>query len=115
MAAPDFTSDEVVIQAGSLLMGRAHALADAVLAHAQQHAIALLSASHVEELPDQGLLGRVNGKISVLGKQSLLTQAGIDISFLAREADALHKRQMAVYFLSIGDHLAGLIAIPAQE
>lgn len=112
MAAPDFTIDEVVIHAASLLKGRAHALEAAMLAYAHKHAIDLMSAAHVEALPDQGLLGRVNGKISVLGKPSLLGEAGIDTASLESEAKALCGREKDVYFLSIGDHLAGLIAVP---
>ncbi len=112
VAAPDFTSDEVVIHAASLLKEHEHELTESILAYAHQHAIELLPASHVEVLPEQGRLGRVNGKICVLGKQELLMKAGIDISFLAHETEILRERQMKPYLLSIGDHLAGLIAVP---
>src|SRR5690606_25677595 len=109
LAAPDFTSDEVVIHAGSLLDGHEHALAAPLTAYARQHAIGLLPASHVDVLPELGLLGRVNGKVCVLGGPDLLTQAGIDVSGMEREAKRLRDQRMSVYFLSIGDHLAGLI------
>src|SRR5690606_38186401 len=102
VAAPDFTSDEVVIHAGSLLRDHEHALAAALAGYAQQHAIALLPAVHVDVLPAQGMLGRVNGKICVLGGPELLAQAGIDASGLESEAGMLRERGMTVCFLSIG-------------
>lgn len=115
VAAPDFTSDEVVIHAASLLKGRSHALTEPVLAYAHRHVIDLLPASHVEVVSDQGLLGRVNGKICVLGGRAVMMQAGIDLSFLARETEVLHAKTLMVYWLSIGDHLAGLIAVPHPQ
>lgn len=114
VAAPDFTSDEVVIHAGSLLKEHEHALTAPLADYAQQHAIALLPAVHVDVLPAQGLLGRVNGKICVLGEPELLARAGIDAAGLESEAGMLRERGMAVCFLSIGDHLAGLVAIPER-
>lgn len=114
-AAPDFNTDEVAIHAASLLKDSGHRLEQPVVAYARLYGIELLPVAHVEIVPDQGLLGRVNGKISVLGNQSLMTQVGIDIASMQEEAQAWRDTGKDVFFLSIGDHLAGLIAFSIEQ
>lgn len=109
MAAPDFNTDEVLIHAGSLLEGSGHPLEEAVRALTQAQGIALLPAAHVDCLAGQGWMGRVNGKICVLGEESLMVEAGIDIACLRAEQTASLSAGTAHFFLSIGDHLAGLL------
>lgn len=109
MAAPDFSTDEVLIHAGSLLNKSGHPLEEAVLALAQAHQIPLLAATYVDPVAGLGLVGRVNGKICVLGKESLMAEAGIDIACLQTEPAILQQTDRVHYFLSIGDHLAGML------
>jgi cation transport ATPase len=109
MAAPDFNTDEVLIHAGSLLKGSGHPLEEAVLALIQAQGIALLPAAHVDCFAGKGWMGRVNGKICVLGEESLMAEAGIDIAYLQAEQAASLSAETAHFFLSIGDHLAGLL------
>lgn len=113
-AAPDFNTDEVMIHAASLLKEGKHPFAAAVRALAQEQGIGLLSAAYVETRADQGWTGRVNGKICVLGKESLMAQAHVDTGALAMANRSLLESSHDVYFLSIGDHLAGLIGVPAH-
>lgn len=113
--APDFNADEVIIHAASLLNQITHPCAVAITALARQQHINLLSAVHVESHNEQGWTGRVNGKICVLGKKDLMTQAHIDTSALLSEISNLVDGGQEVYFLSIGDHLAGIFGMPGSS
>jgi Cu+-exporting ATPase len=115
MAAPDFNTDEILTHAGSLLQGSGHLLEEAVLALAKAQGIALLSAAYVDGIAGEGLVGRVNGKICVLGNESLMAKAGIDIACLQSEQAALQQAGATHFFLSIGDHLAGLLVQDAPR
>lgn len=111
LAAPDFSTDEVVIHAGSLLKTSGHALEGPVCAYADTHRISLLPAAHVEAQERGGWTGRVNGKICVLGDQRLMDNAHIDTGALEAQGLTLSEQGKEIYFLSIGDHLAGLLAV----
>lgn len=109
IAAFDFNTDEVLIHAGSLLRGSGHPLEEPVLALSRTQGVALLPAAYVDYIAGKGLVGRVNGKICVLGKPDLLAEAGIDIASLQAEQAASLLGNTEHFFLSIGDHLAGLL------
>lgn len=85
-------------------------------AYAAAHHIALLPTAHVETREYRGWSGRVNGKICVLGDQNLMALAHIDTDALEAQGHSLAEQGSEIYFLSIGDHLAGLLAVgkPAE-
>jgi cation transport ATPase len=113
MAAPDFNTDEVLIHAGSLLKGSGHPLEVSVLTLSQTQGVTLLPVAHADCIAEKGWVGRVNGKICVLGEESLMIEAGIDIASLQALQTALPSAETEHVFLSIGDRLAGMLVQPA--
>lgn len=110
-AAPDFSTDEVIIHAGSLLKESDQALGRLISAYAAVHQIPLLPATHVEAHQCGGWIGRVNGKICVLGNGQLMERVHIDVGALQETRLILEEQGKDIYFLSVGDHLAGLLAV----
>ncbi|HWI77846.1 MAG TPA: HAD-IC family P-type ATPase, partial [Ramlibacter sp.] len=55
--------------------------------------------------------GKVDGKSIALGNTALMEQAGIDISGLRQEAEALRGRGASVMYLAVDGRFAGLLAV----
>jgi len=96
--------------AASLDAASEHPLADAIVAEARARNLALAKAEDFASVPGQGVRGRVDGKAVVIGNTMQMIEAGIDVSALMGEAEALRGEGASVVFLGVDGKLAGMLA-----
>jgi Cu+-exporting ATPase len=109
-AVPPYGEDEALAIAASLDAGAEHPLAEAIVAEARRRNLPLAKAEDFSSVTGQGVRGRVEGKPVVLGNTMQMIEAGIDVSGLAGEADALRGDGASVVFLGVEGQLAGMLA-----
>ncbi len=88
-----------------------HPLAEAIVEHASSDDFRPADAESFEALPGNGVRARIVGKEWLIGKQSLLTEQGIDVAPGESTADRLAQGGKTVVFAASEGKLAGLIAL----
>jgi Cu+-exporting ATPase len=88
-----------------------HPLAQAVVAAAEERKLDVPKVLGFESPAGRGALGRVAGRIAVLGSGSFLGERGIDVAPLAADAEKLRRDGATVIFAAIDGRLAGAFAI----
>jgi len=111
VAAPGFDPDEVLRLAASLDLGSEHPLAAAIVAEARRRGLALESAAGFQSETGIGVRGSVGSHALVLGNAALMRMAGVDVSPLDAQADALRRVGASAMFLAVDARLAGLVAV----
>ena len=106
-----FTPDEVLRIATSLEAGSEHPLATAVLRGAEQKGLKPNKVEDFEAVAGQGVKGHIAGRIAGLGNARLMESFGIQVSPLAKAADARRKQGETVMYLAVDGKLAGLVAV----
>nr|WP_157603788.1 heavy metal translocating P-type ATPase [Rhizobacter sp. Root1221] len=110
-AVPGIAEDEVLRLAGSLDQGSEHPLAAAIVAAAKDRGLALEKPEQFDSESGIGVRGTVGGKALALGNTALMEQLGVDVSALARQAEALRAQGASVMHLSVDEKLVGLLAV----
>jgi Cu+-exporting ATPase len=109
--APGFESDEVLRLAASLEAGSEHPLAAAILRGAEQRGLKPAKVADFEAVTGQGVKGRIGGRVAALGNARLMESFGVDVTPLAKAAEARRKQGETVMFLGVDGKLAGLVAV----
>jgi len=109
--APGFESDEVLQLAASLEAGSEHPLAAAILGGAEQRGLKPAKVAGFEAVTGQGVKGRIDGRVAALGNARLMESFGVDVTPLAKAAEARRKQGETVMFLGADGKLAGLVAV----
>jgi P-type Cu+ transporter len=110
-ASSGFESDAVLRLAASLEAGSEHPLAAAILRGAEHKGLKPAKVEDFEAVTGQGVKARVDGRIAALGNARLMESFGIDVSPLAKVADARRKQGETVMYLAVDGKLAGLVAV----
>jgi len=110
-ATQGFQPDEVLRIAASLEAGSEHPLATAILRGAEQKALKPAKVEEFEAITGQGVKGRIDGQIAGLGNARLMESFGIDVSPLAKVADARRRQGETVMYLAVEGKLAGLVSV----
>ena len=105
-----FAPDEVLRLAASLEAGSEHPLATAILRGAEQKSLKPAKVEDFEAVTGQGVKGRIDGRIARLGNARLMQSFGIQVSPLAKAADARREQGETVMYVAVGGKLAGLVA-----
>jgi Cu+-exporting ATPase len=108
---PGFKPDEVLLLAASLEAGSEHPLAAAILRGAEQRGLKPAKIEDFEAVTGQGVKGKIDGRMTALGNARLMESFGVDVSPIAKNAEARRKDGETVMFLSADGKLAGLIAV----
>ena len=106
-----FTDSDVLRTACSLEQRSEHPLATAIVEGAGARRLPLSQVSGFRALPGQGVTGQIEGKKVMLGNRSLLEESRIPLGELERPAELLHQEGQTVMFLTVADHLAGLLSV----
>ncbi len=109
--APGFDADELLRLAASLERMSEHPLAAAIVQHAGERDVTLVKPESFHAPAGKGVLGRVDGRDLILGNQRIMVDAGVAISALEAEADALRADGATAIFVAIDGKAAGVIAI----
>jgi len=110
-AAPGFKEDEVLRLAAALEAGSEHPLAEAILRGAEGRGLKPGKVADFDSITGQGVQGRLDGRVVLLGNARLMDGAGIDIAPLAEAAETRRHNRETVMMLADGGKLAGLVAV----
>jgi len=106
-----FSASEVLRLAASLDQGSEHPLAAAIVAAARGQGLVLDTPEQFDSESGIGVRGVVAGRALALGNTTLMQQLGVDVSPLARDAEALRAHGASVMHLAVDKQLAGLLAV----
>jgi Cu+-exporting ATPase len=110
-AAAGFKEDEVLRLAAALEAGSEHPLAEAILRGAEGRGLKPGKVADFDSITGQGVQGRLDGRVVLLGNARLMDGAGIDIAPLAEAAETRRHNGETVMMLADGGKLAGLVAV----
>jgi len=107
------TRAAVLAAAGAVEAGSEHPIAQAIL----RAAGAVARAEDFQSVTGAGVSAQVDGARVMVGKAGMLEGEGLDVGPLAADADRLASEGKTAFFVSIGDVLAGVIAVadPIRE
>ena len=111
VACPGYAEDEILRLAASLDQGSEHPLANAIVQAAHDRGLAIDKVTDFESNTGIGVLGTVGGKRMALGNTALMSQVGITVDSLQKQAEALRAEGASVIYLSINSQMAGLLAV----
>jgi Cu+-exporting ATPase len=103
--------DEVMRLAAGAEWGSEHPLGKAIVAKANDTAIAVPPAQDFEATPGQGVQARVDGKLVRLGKPQFLLDHGIALNGLEKEAERLAQGGQTPMYVAADDKAIGVIAV----
>jgi P-type Cu+ transporter len=106
-----FEPDEVLRLAASLEAGSEHPLATAILRGAERKGLESAKTEDFDAVTGQGVRGRIDGRFAALGNARLMESFGIDVSPLAKAAEARRKQGETVMYLGVDGKLGGLVAV----
>ncbi|MDR7377027.1 Cu+-exporting ATPase [Rhodoferax ferrireducens] len=106
-----FQADELLRLAASLDQGSEHPLADAIVRAARDRGLVLSAVADFESASGIGVRGQVDGRALALGNTTLMQQAGVQVTELAAQAEALRSAGASVIYLAVDGQLAGLLAV----
>jgi len=109
--APGYSDEDVLRLAASLDQGSEHPLAAAIVAAARERGLVLTAAEEFDSASGIGVRGVVGGQPLALGNTTLMAQAGIDVTPLAPQAEALRGQGASVMHLAQAGRLVGLLAV----
>jgi len=111
VAAQGFAEGELLRLAASIERGSEHPLAAAIVRAAEEKKLALASAGDFDSPTGKGVVGMIEGKRVALGNARLLADLGVDSKALDARADALRAEGATVVYLTVGQALAGIVAV----
>ncbi len=88
-----------------------HPLATAIVAAAKKKGLALGEAREFDSPVGKGVTGTVDGRRLVIGSHRIMAEAGVDLSALVSEAEALRGEGATVIYVAVDGKVGGLIAI----
>ncbi len=106
-----WTESELLRLAASLERGSEHPLAGAIVAAAEERALALSAVKDFRSITGQGVTGTIEGKAVALGNTALFESLSIAPGSLLREAEELGADGSTTIFLAVDQQPAGVIAV----
>jgi Cu+-exporting ATPase len=111
VAVEPFTELDVLLAAAAVEAPSEHPLATAILRAAEHEGLKLPAVSNFSSKTGRGIEGVVDGRVVRLGNAGLMKEAGIDVSRRTAQAGELRAQGQTVMFLSVGQQLAGMLAV----
>ena len=106
-----FDERELLRLSASLERGSEHPLAAAIVAAAQDRAIALAKAESFESLTGKGVKGRIDGRSVGLGNRALLDEMNIKAAAFVDQAEKLRSDGQTMMFVVIDGQPAGFLGV----
>jgi Cu+-exporting ATPase len=111
ISSPGFSQDTLLQFSASLEAASEHALAEPIMALANQKNLALLPVEDFDAIPGQGIKGSIQNKKIALGNHSLMSHLQVDLSSFVSDAKQLQKQGQIVMYLAIDGQCLGLLAV----
>jgi Cu2+-exporting ATPase len=110
--ASGVTAEELLATATSLANQSTHPLSQAIVASAAARGLTPKGlAEQVANVPGQGVRGVVAGALALLGNAALLSDAGVDVSYVRPEAERLAAQGRSLVYVASAGRLLGLVGI----
>jgi Cu+-exporting ATPase len=113
-----FTEQEVLHFAASLERGSEHPLASAVIAGAASRGVtAPTSVQDFSSVTGEGVIGKVDCRMVLLGNQALMKKNQVDVALFATTADAFRDEGQTALLVSVDGKPAGVLGVadPIKE
>ncbi|NTJ11353.1 copper-transporting P-type ATPase [Rhizobium lusitanum] len=110
-AVGGFDEAELLRLAATLERASEHPLAAAIVAAAQERGIVLGEAREFDSPVGKGVTGTVNDRKLVIGSHRIMAEAGVDLSALVAESEALRGEGATVIYVAVDGKVGGLFAI----
>jgi len=104
-------SDHLLHRAASLERGSEHPLASAIVAAAGERSLRLSDTTSFQSHTGLGVEGDVEGDRVRLGNAGLMSRHRIEVASVATRVESLRSEGNTVMYVSIGDRIAGIIAV----
>lgn len=113
----ELQEDELLRLSASLEQASENLLAAAIVAAARDRKLVLDKVEDFDSPTDRGVIGKVGGRTVALGNARYLTEIGVDVSGVEKEADTLRGDGATALLVAIDGRAAGMIAIadPIKE
>ncbi len=108
---PEQNQQTTLAAIGSLERMSEHPLAQAIVDGLEQRGIKFSSVSQFESITGKGVQGEVDGQVIMLGNDSMMKQAGINIDPFIERANGLRSQGQTTMFVGIDGELAGLVSV----
>ncbi len=112
--AKGFVEQEVLKLAAAVEQGSEHPLAQAIVRAAKVRKLTIPEVTNFDAPVGKGALGRVDGKIILVGSAKFLNENNVKSEELATQAESLRQEGATVIYVAIGKKLAAIIAIADQ-
>ena len=109
--APGTTEADLLQLAASVERASEHPLAQAIVNAATERKLTLSQPEGVDSPVGKGVLGRVDGRLVVIGNATFLTEQGVDASTLQSVADELRRDGATAVLVGVAGRAAGVIGI----
>ena len=107
-----FSEADILCSAAALEAQSEHPLAGAIVRAARQRGLTLPLVEAFEAVPGAGVIGRVNGRNTAVGKAMFLEKQGFSRDpILVQTADRIQSSGQTVIWIGIAGRVAGLVSI----
>ncbi|MGH7456332.1 MAG: heavy metal translocating P-type ATPase, partial [bacterium] len=109
----DIRGDEpqVLALAYSLEKNSEHSLAEAIIHKAKELNISASNIENFQAVSGRGILGRVDGRLILLGNRAMMDENGIDLKEFGGQMEQLQLEGKTMMALAVGQEIVGLIAV----
>ena len=111
VAAGDMSEDKLLRLAATLEKVSEHPLAAAIVSAADERDIELAEIADFDSITGKGVSGVVEKTKVLLGNAKLMNDAGVDMTELKEQAEAMSKEGQTVMFMAADGQLAGILAV----
>ncbi|WPZ35932.1 heavy metal translocating P-type ATPase [Thalassobaculum sp. OXR-137] len=111
VASDGMEEAELLSLVASLERGSEHALAEAIVAGAQDRGASLSDASDFEAVTGKGVSGTVQGRRVALGNRAMMADLGVEPGTLSETAERLQGEGRTAMFVALDGKAAGLVAV----
>ena len=111
------TETDLLMLAAAVERASEHPLARAIVTAAQDRGIHVPAVDDFDAPAGRGVSGRVDRRLVLLGNADFMSGAGVDVTGLAAQADALREDGATVVHIAVEGQPAGLVAVadPVKE
>ncbi|WP_280460536.1 heavy metal translocating P-type ATPase [Nocardia carnea] len=109
--AAGFGADELVALVASAERSSEHPLGRAIVDGAAERGVATTDPVEFDSVTGQGILATIEGRRVLVGKATLLTEAGVDVALLRGDADRLAAQGKTAIFAAVDGRPAGVVAV----
>ena len=103
--------DKLLSVAASLEKLSEHPLSEAIVAEAEKESLTFLSVDKFEQIPGQGIRGKVEGQLCLAGNRRMMEANRIENSELLAQGEALAEDGKTPLYFALDGKLIGLIAV----